>query len=54
MIRFNTSNNQKHNQYYSNNVNQGNPQIFNNYVSINNLVTPNFPVKLLNAFVNNK
>ena len=51
MIRFKTNNNPRYNQYYSNNVNQTNPQIFNNYVSINNLVTPNFPVKLLNVFV---
>ena len=53
MIRYNTNNDPRYNQYYLNNSNQNNPQIFNNYVSINNLVTPNFPVKLLNVF-NNK
>ena len=53
MIRYNTNNDPRYNQYYLNNSNQTNPQIFNNYVSINNLVTPNFPVKLLNVF-NNK
>ena len=53
MIRYNTNNDPRYNQYYSNNSNQNNPQIFNNYVSINNLVTSNFPVKLLNVF-NNK
>ena len=50
MIRFNTNNNQRYYQNYSNNTNQNNPQIFYNYVSINNLVTPNFPVKLINVF----
>ena len=50
MIRFNTNNNSRYNQNYSNNTNQNNPQIFNNYVSINNLVTPNFPVKIINIF----
>ena len=53
MIRYNTNNDPRYNQYYLNNSNQNNPQIFNNYVSINNLVTPNFPVKLTNVF-NNK
>ena len=51
MIRFNTNNNPRYNQYYSNNnMEQNNPQIFNNYVSINNLVAPNYPVKLINVF----
>ena len=50
MIRYNTNNDQRYNQYYLNNSQQNNPQIFNNYVSINNLVTPNFPVKLINVF----
>ena len=51
MIRFNTNNNPRYNQYYSNNnIEQNNPQIFNNYVSINNLVAPNYPVKLINVF----
>ena len=50
MIRFNTNNDPRYNQYYLNNTNQNNPQIFNNFVSINNLVTPNFPVKLLDVF----
>ena len=50
MIRFNTNNNPRYNQYYSNNVNQSNPQILNNYVSINNLITPNYPVKVINVF----
>ena len=51
MIRYNTNNDPRYNQYYLNNSQQNNnPQIFNNYVSINNLVTPNFPVKLLNVF----
>ena len=50
MIRLSTNNNPRYNQYYSNNVNQANPQIFNNYVSINNVVTPNYPVKVINVF----
>ena len=50
MIRYNTNNDPRYNQYYLNNSQQNNPQIFNNYVSINNLVTPNFPVKLINVF----
>ena len=50
MIRFNNNNNPKYNQYYTNNIEQNNPQIFNNFVSINNLVTPGFLVELLNAF----
>ena len=49
MARYNT-NNPRYNQYYSNNVNQTNPQIFNNFVSINNLVSPNYPVKVINVF----
>ena len=50
MIRYNTNNNPRYNQYYANNLNQSNPQIFNNFVSINNLVTPNYPVKVINVF----
>ena len=50
MLRFNTNNDPRYNQYYLNNSSQNNPQIFNNFVSINNLVTPNFPVKLINVF----
>ena len=55
MIRYNTNNNPRYNKYYSNNNNsnnmkQNNPQIFNNYVSINNLLAPNYPVKVINVF----
>ena len=50
MISHTTINDPRYNQYYSNNVNYSNPQIFNNYVSINNLVSPNFPVKVINVF----
>ena len=51
MIKNKTNNNPRYNQYYSNNESQNNnPQIFNNFVSINNLVTPNFPVKVINVF----
>ncbi len=50
MLRYNTNNNPRYNQYYTNNVNQTNPQIFNNYVSINNVVTPSYPVKVINVF----
>jgi hypothetical protein len=49
MVRYITNNDPRYNQYYSN-VNHINPQIFNNYVSINNLVSPNFPVKVINVF----
>ena len=50
MVRYITNNDPRYNQYYSNNVNNSNPQIFNSYVSINNLVSPNFPVKVINVF----
>ena len=56
MIRYNTNNNPRYNQYYSNNnsnsnnMEQNNPQIFNNYVSINNLEPSNYPVKIINVF----
>ena len=50
MVRYITNNDPRYNQYYSNNVNHLNPQIFNSYVSINNLVSPNFPVKVINVF----
>ena len=50
IVRYNTNNDPRYNQYYSNNINSSNPQIFNSYVSINNLVSPNFPVKVINVF----
>ena len=50
MNRYNTKNDPRYNQYYLNNSQQNIPQIFNNYVSINNQVAPNFPVKLINVF----